>query len=398
MNNARRQFLKKSTVGLLGLGFGPWRAGAQEKPAAVAQIKPVTRILGKTGIKLPVVSMGVMNADNPVLVRAALNSGIVYLDTAHGYQRGRNEEMVGAVVKEFKREAVVIATKVPGVPMDRETGLFSAETTGEAFLEKFELSLKRLGTPYVDILYLHNVWQGPSAQFAPLMKAMGKVKKEGKARFIGLSTHRNEPEVIRAAIKAEIYDVILTSYNFRQDHREEVKKAIAEAAAAGIGIVAMKTQAGIYFDEEKTQPINMKAALKWVLQDPNVSTAIPGFTTFEMLQEDMAVMADLNLSAGEMAELFPAPKTAGYFCDQCGSCAKQCVRKLPIPDLMRSYMYAGAYRNLAAANALLAEIPVPGNPCQDCIVCRVTCRKGFNIAERVKETMALKNLPETFWA
>ena len=52
----------------------------------------------------------------------------------------------------------------------------------------------------------------------------------GKARFIGITTHSNEPAVIRATIEAKAYDVILTAYNFRQDHREEVRKAVAEAA------------------------------------------------------------------------------------------------------------------------------------------------------------------------
>jgi len=58
----------------------------------------------------------------------------------------------------------------------------------------------------------------------------------------------------------------------------------------GLGIVAMKTQAGVYWDKEKTTPINMKAALKWALRDPNVHTAIPGFTTLDQLQTDLDVL------------------------------------------------------------------------------------------------------------
>ena len=67
-----------------------------------------------------------MNADIDGLVRGALDAGMVHLDTAHGYQRGRNEEMIGRVLKGRPRESFVIATKVWD---GRRTGLFSAETT-----------------------------------------------------------------------------------------------------------------------------------------------------------------------------------------------------------------------------------------------------------------------------
>src|SRR5271166_454611 len=72
------------------------------------------RTLGKTGLSLPVVSMGVMNADVPGLLRRAYELGIRHFDTAAGYQNGRNEEMVGQVIKEMGvRDQVVISTKQP---------------------------------------------------------------------------------------------------------------------------------------------------------------------------------------------------------------------------------------------------------------------------------------------
>ena len=72
-------------------------------------------------------------------------------------------------------------------------------------------------------------------------KAMTKLKKEGRVKHLGISTHSNEPEVIRAAVKSGVYEVVLTAYNFRQPHVADVEKAMAEAAKAGLGIVAMKT-------------------------------------------------------------------------------------------------------------------------------------------------------------
>ena len=76
---------------------------------------------------------------------------------------------------------------------------------------------------------------------------------------MGVSTHQNEPAVIRAAVEEKIYDVILTAYNFRQPHWKEVKQAIAYAAQEGLGIVGMKVLAGAYWDRERKQPINAKA-------------------------------------------------------------------------------------------------------------------------------------------
>ena len=104
---------------------------AAEPAAPVAKTAvPPRRVLGRTGIEVPIVSMGVMNADNPNLVRAALDGGIFLLDTAHGYQEGRNEEMLGTVLKDRKRDSFVIATKVHLSTLDRKTGLFSKETRG----------------------------------------------------------------------------------------------------------------------------------------------------------------------------------------------------------------------------------------------------------------------------
>jgi len=140
----------------------------------------------------------------------------------------------------------------------------------DVVIKSFEGSLQRLGLEYVDIYYLAANWDRNSVLFEPFLKALEKLKKEGKTRFVGVTTHTNEPVVIRAAAESRVYDIVATAYNFRQMHREDVKEAIADASEAGLGIVAFKTQAGVYWDKEREYMINMKAALKWVLQDTNV--------------------------------------------------------------------------------------------------------------------------------
>ena len=141
----RRRFLKSSILGASGIVAGA--AGVQAQGAYVDSdekkpVKMIYRTLGSTGIKLPILSMGVMRADNPNLVRAALDKGIVHLDTAHVYQQGRNEEMLGELLKDYPRDSYVLGTKIVVEGMDRKTGLYGEEATEQDFLNKFDISSK----------------------------------------------------------------------------------------------------------------------------------------------------------------------------------------------------------------------------------------------------------------
>jgi len=397
----RRHFLKTGLLGLAGSAAAPALfegRGAMPPARTEKEGKRTFRTLGRTGIRLPIVSMGVMNADNPNLVAAALDSGILLLDTAHGYQKGKNEEMIGSVVKGRKRDSFLVATKV-GYPKDRKTGLYPPEKDVHSFEEEFNISLRRLGLDYVDILYIHSVWVRETVFFEPAMKFLEKMKKEGKTRFMGFTTHRDQHIVLDAAAESGFYDVVLTSYNFRMENREQVRRAIARAAGAGIGIVAMKTQAGVYWDKERQQPINMKAALKWALQDENVHTAIPGFTTFDQMNLDLSVMEDLELTPQEKADLrLGTEKTlSGLYCSQCGTCTRECPSAEDVPTLMRGYMYAYGYRNTGLARQVLDELDGEP-PCLSCTTCTARCPNGFDIPVKAREIYRLKAVPYDFLA
>jgi predicted aldo/keto reductase-like oxidoreductase len=295
----RRDFMKSTLAGVGGLFFLPsfdWKQEVKVVESKEKERKFVYRTLGRTGLKLPVINMGVMNSDNPNLIRAALDSGMVLLDTAHGYMGGRNEETIGGVIKGRSRDSFMIGSKV-SLPQDRTTGLYTEGATTQEFLRKLDISLKRLGLEYVEILYHHGVSRKESVVHEPVLIALEKAKKEGKIRFSGISTHANESEVIRAATDSKMYDVILTAYNFKQKHYIEVREAIAKAAQSGLGIVGMKAIRGGYRQTPTLK--NSAAALKWVLQDPNVHIVVPGFTTFEEMNIDLAVMEDLTLSGDE---------------------------------------------------------------------------------------------------
>jgi len=293
--------------------------------------------------------------------------------------------MIGQVLKGRPRDSFFIATKVK---------------EDEKFMELLDLSLKRLGLDYVDILYLHNLSKRDNVLKPENLEVIEKAKKSGKARFIGVSTHSNEPEVIRAAVEAKIYDVVLSGYNFRKDYLQDLDAAIAEAVKAGVGIIAMKTMAGAFWDKQRTQPINTKAALKWALNNPNITTAIPGMTTFDQLKSNLEVVKDLKLTPEELVDLKlgEAKNLAGLYCQGCERCVPQCPRALPIPELMRAYMYAYGYKNLAAAHELVSSLNLPDNPCAGCEQCSVSCAFKFDVRDRLLDINRLKAVPAEFFA
>jgi uncharacterized protein len=390
----RRGFLRTGIAGAAGI--------ATLSPSLISAVSSdqkndfITRTLGKTGMKIPVISFGVMRADNPNLCKAAYEKGIKLFDTANGYQNGNNETMLGNLLKEYPRNSFYIATKVKPVGVDRE-GKPSDQTTPEAFLEKFNTSLSRLKMDYVDILYVHDISNPELLEYKPIINTVKKLKKEGKIKFMGFSTHRNEPAVINAAADTDTWDVILSSYNFKQAYINELNTAIKKANKAGIGIIAMKTMAGGGFlDKEKTKPINSTAALKWVLSNPDVTTTIPGMTDFDQLDLNVKILADISITDAEKKDLIIASAETGLYCTGCSKCVNVCPMKLPVPDLMRAYMYAYGYSNPALAYSLLGDLGTDDNPCKDCISCKVECTKNFNIREKIADISRLVNVPSDF--
>ena len=393
---SRRWFIGGAATGVVSAGLelsGYQRAEAVEQETPAPEIS--YRVLGRTGLKIPLISFGVMNSDNPDLLRRAFDLGLNHLDTAHLYLRGNSERVIGEVVEgRGNRDSIYIATKMR-FARDREGKVFTNEATArepapteENLFQQLETSLERLRTDYIDILYLHSCYSPAMATFEPLMSALVKAKEQGKARFIGVSTHSDEPNVIRSAVDAGVYDVVLTSYNYLQDHKDAVGDAIAYAAGKDVGVVAMKTQGGKRLNQKEGVEINHQAALKWVFANPHVCTAIPGMTTFEQMDSNFSVMGDLELSDGEERELKLASLLPGtYFCQSCRECVPTCPERVEIPSLMRAYMYAEAYGNTIQAEETIGSLPEDRGlrVCADCTSCQARCRRDLPIADRVRE-------------
>jgi uncharacterized protein len=390
----RRKFLKTGIAGAGMVAISPKLVRA----AASFQEKNITyRTLGKTGLKVPVISFGVMRSDNAGLCKAAYDKGIRLFDTANGYQGGNNELMLGKFFKDYKRDSFILATKVkPGT--DKE-GKPSDQTTPEKFLEMFNASLSRLQMDYVDILYIHDVSNPELLEYKPLITAIKNLKKEGKIRFMGFSTHRNEPVVISAAADSDNWDVILTQYNYKVAYLNDLNAAIKKAGNKGIGIVAMKTLAGGGFlDRERTKPMNTTAALKWALSNPDVHTTIPGMTNFDQLELNAKILGDISLNDQEKSDLLADNSVPGLLCSGCRQCVASCRKNLPVQDLMRAYMYAFGYSMPSMAKDLLAELETGSDPCSNCGSCNVECSRNFGIRERISDVSRLVSVPSDFLA
>ncbi len=401
----RRNFLSRGLAGLTGAialpHLGPTKTAA-ERAQEESQRKMVYRTLGKTGIKLPIVSMGTVDATSEALVRTALDAGIAHIATAQYYLNGRVEEFVGKIIKNYPRDNIILATGVIPQPIDYKSGTFSKDTDVAKFEKEFEGSLKRMDVDYVDIFYLPFSAKKESVLFEPLMKCMEKFKKTGKTRFLGVASHSFVPEAVRAAADSGFYDVVMLAYNFQIKDIEEREAAVGYAADKGMGVVAMKTITGESWmiSNKQVAAANPKAALKWVLQNENIHTSVPGITTFDQLETDLSIMEDLTLTPEEKDYLEQARinHKESLFCQGCGTCLEQCSSAPDIPTLMRAYMYAYGYRDLGAALRGIESIKDNPISCSDCSACVVRCPMGFNIKARALDIIRLRDFPREFFA
>ena len=365
----RRKFIKTISSTLLGIAAPNIlkvrsSLGKSEKMPSLEY-----RTLGKTGLKVTVVSMGVMNCSDPAVVLRAFDLGINFYDTADCYMRGHNEEMVGKAF-EGKRQKVFIQTKVH----------VHDEKKMRASVER---SLRRLRTDYVDVLVWHGHSSPEEVADPNLFEFMSKMKKEGKARFTGFSAHSNMASLLREAAKSNFHDVALVSYNFT--HSKDLKEAVALAAKSGIGIVAMKTQAGGYKKQKIGGLSPHQAALKYILMDQNASAAVPGVTTIEQIEECAAVMG-ASFSKRDLNELKQYQSfLQGRICTMCGGCIGECPYGVSRSDLLRVVMYHEGYENDSLVRESLGGITKHHlQACTECSSCSVVCRRGVDIREQVK--------------
>jgi predicted aldo/keto reductase-like oxidoreductase len=402
--NSRRKFLKNAT-GLVATGFvanAAFGNTISNMQPADEKKEMIFRTLGRTGLKIPIVSMGVMNSNNPNLLKVGWQLGIRHFDTAWIYQGGNNEKMVGSVIKELNidRKEVIITTKIV---IDRSLWQPEAsEARKKQFLERFAQSLERLQMSYVDILMLHDVGQVEQINDPAILSAMQELKDQGKIRFAAFSTHVYWPEILTAAADKGFYDVVLLALNYSMANDEASLIAMKYAESRGIGMIAMKTQCqqawykqNLPADAQKFYEgsIMHSALLKWVLKHESISTAVPGFTTFEQLQADVDVAYNLEYTQEErkFLEDHNVKLAIQSVCRFCSGCKGTCPNGVDIPSLMRTHMYATGYGNMHMTKSTFSNIEAGKglDACSLCPECVAQCRHSVEIAARIDELKSL---------
>jgi predicted aldo/keto reductase-like oxidoreductase len=391
---SRREFFLRAAGGAAAFGLKglAGRTFAQALPKV-----PITRTLGNTGISLPLVNMGVMNASNPELVKRSYEIGVRHFDTAAGYQRGLNEIMVGKALRELGvRDRTVIGTKFL-LGHDRRTRL-SANEIRDAFLKSAEESLRRLQTDYIDIFHVHDVQDTAFLDNPGVREALASLKEQKKVRHLGFTMHNNSTNLLLHGAESGFYEVVTVGFNYAMSGSGDFIEALQKARAKGIGLIAMKTQcAQLWYREEMPAELwkfydgrlMNTAMLKWVLRHDFITCAVPGYTTFAQMEEDFSVASDLEYTGEERRFLEDRNIRLAmtHLCLQCGCCLGSCPKGAAVPSLMRAHMYVAGYKNPAQAGAALRGVPGAHglSACRSCDECAARCVRAVPIGRRVGE-------------
>jgi aryl-alcohol dehydrogenase-like predicted oxidoreductase len=396
----RREFITKCSIKLSGAslflsqyGTKP-TFGKEKKPQAEKKKEPAMeyRTLGRTGLKVSVVSHGLAQLKEPAVIFKALDLGINFFDTAHVYQNGNSEILLGKVLKEYGRKKVFIASKIPPLFQLQENPMEKGPLLEKKVMEEMmEKSLKRLQTDYVDVLFVHDVLDKKWLTNETILSFLETLKKEGKARFVGVSLHNRRIfiDVADQLAKLAFYDVLLAWLNFLSSP-EEVG-ALRKVRKKNIGVVAMKTQAGGYDDESTASLSPYQATLAWALNQDFVDCAVPGMKNMEELIENVgAVGKKMRWSDRKILHTYYTFIKHKY-CTMCAKCLPGCGNATDILNINRALMYYEGYRDLEQARQTYRQLTNRENAysCINCSSPTCRCVNGIKIAKRMKYAHSL---------
>ena len=310
--------------------------------------------LGSTGLRVSRLALGCMSFGDPQkgmhkwtlgeeaaapLLRQAVELGVTFWETANVYQQGASEEIIGRAIDRFsRREDIVLATKVSGKMHDGPGG---SGLSRAAILEQVDASLKRLGTDYIDVYYIHRF--DPNTPVEETMQTLDDVVRSGKVRYLGASSmYAWQFAKLQQAAAVDgwtPFAAMQDQYNLLK--REEEREMIPMCADMGVGLVpysprgkgrltrprgtttarANVDEVAKAFDSSADDPIidaveqiaaerdvpMARVALAWVLRNPVVAAPVIGATEAKHL-DDAVASIELKLNEDEVRRL-EAPYT-----------------------------------------------------------------------------------------
>lgn len=252
------------------------------------------------------------------LIAKAIEGGINLFDTADLYDKGLNEKLLGAALK-GKRQEVLISTKVGNQWRPDGTG-WDWNPRKAYILQAIDESLRRLQTDYIDLYLLHGgTIQDPVDE---VIETFERLVEAGKIRAYGLSSIR--PNVIRGYVQHSNIQVVMTQYSLLDRRPEEETLNLLKENGIGImarGTVASGLLAGkpakAYLGLSESQVVDIQKqieklkgerpiaeiAMRYVVDNPSVTTAVVGIRTQNQLEEALAAANAPGLSAAEREAL-----------------------------------------------------------------------------------------------
>ncbi|NHJ05083.1 MAG: aldo/keto reductase [Candidatus Heimdallarchaeota archaeon] len=373
------------------------------------------RTLGRTGIKtsvlgfgamrLPVIEIGksAIKQDEAIkIIRQGIDSGINYVDTAYNYHDYESEIVVGKALKDGYREKVTLATKCP-VWDDKE---FTKSEDLEKFLDD---SLRKLEVKYLDVYLLHALnkkrWDEKVLPMKLIDEGM-KVKEKGKIKHLGFSFH-DKPEVLKEILEhpdSAKFDVMLIQYNLLDKQYEEM---IQLAVDKGLGVAVMGPIAGGRLagnPPEDMQKLLTKGrknfadlALRFVWSNPNISVALSGMGSEEMVTDNLSIanIDKLDLDEEEIKKteeiITRFKEKTDNICTSCKYC-EPCPNEVAISFIFRSLILAQVYGDMERGKLYYSKIGEedwpPGkraDACIECGECEPKCPQKIEIIDQLKK-------------
>lgn len=360
----RRTFLKTAGIGgasiALSAGVGSSSVLAAETSAKTSSQSMPTRILGKTGVAVPILALGGITdwTTNQALLRVAFNMGVTYWDTSDDYINGRSEIGIGQYFEKYPeaRKKIFLVTK-------------SYATSQEGLNSSLNTSFERMKTDYVDLFFLHGL-RGTNTLTPEIKSWAEQKKKEGKIKFFGFSAHVNSSQILMNASTMGWIDVIMPTYNYRTMFNADITKGIDACAEAGIGLVAMKVigrGSGGGSSEEQALLKSFtdrgftleQAKIKAVWNDERIASSCIAMYSLDILKANIAAATDnRQLSWREMEMLHRlAENTCDQYCLGCMKCAFVMGSDSMIPEVMRYLMYYKSYGDKDRARQHFRKLP-----------------------------------------
>lgn len=382
----RRDFLKVAALTAAAVTAPPLYA---ETVADTSSSVKSYREIGKTGLKMSDISFGAGKLSAASMVLRAVDSGINYFDTAPDY--GQSEKTIGEAMGKIQRDKVIITSKFCNPqPYPAHLPLSSKK---EDYIASVEGSLSRMNTDYLDFCLVHAVGETSKDLEAEkrrllsdeMFEAAAKLKKEGKIRFLGTSSHgpNHMEELLMTAVKSGRFDVIQPSFNFMKFPK--LPDVMQEAHKSGVGVIAMKTLAGakdISLDA-KGQEFS-HAAFKWVLKHAEVSGLIVTMKTAADMELYLKA-SGAKFTAADQAILDHYASLYGseYCRTGCGECEKYCALGVEIASVMRYRMYFMDYGMEKRAMQSYSLLKKNASACFGCAAtgCVGSCPHGLPVKE-----------------